>query len=221
MNDTLMNAINEVANLPDKDKVNIKGKFYTTVATRVDIFRKHFGSNAKLSTELVMHDLDRVVVKATAAVKVDGEFVEIGTGYAEEFRGAGMINKTSALENCDTSALGRALSACGMGGSEYASSFEVDNAINNKSEANSGKYKIMAADGVGVFKETNEPTAYLEYCKEYMGTPTDDKCKDLYAVNKWMVKSALKNSKGETKTALQKMVNLYEGEKVEEISQDA
>jgi hypothetical protein len=108
-----------------------------------------------------------------------------------------------------------------MGGSEYASSFEVDNAINNKSEANSGKYKVMAADGVAVLKETNEPTAYLEYCKEYMGTPTDDKCKDLYAVNKWMVKSALKNSKGETKTALQKMVNLYEGEKVEEVSQDA
>ena len=221
MNDTLMNAINEVANLPDKDKVNIKGKFYTTVATRVDIFRKHFGSNAKLSTELVMHDLDRVVVKATAAVKVDGEFVEIGTGYAEEFRGAGMINKTSALENCDTSALGRALSACGLGGSEYASSFEVDNAIHNKSDNNSGKYKIMDKDGVSVLKETNEPSAYLELCKEYMGTPTDDKCKVLFDKNKWMVKSALKNAKGETKTSLQKMVNLYEEVKVEEVSQDA
>ena len=215
-----MNAINEMTNLPDTDKVNIKGNFYTTVATRVDIFRKHFGSNAKLSTELVMHDLDRVVVKATAAVKVDGEFVEIGTGYAEEFRGAGMINKTSALENCDTSALGRALAACGMGGSEYASSFEVDNAINNKSESNSGKYKVMAADGVAVLKETNEPTTYLEYCKEYMGNPTDDKCKVLFDKNKWMVKSAMKNAKGDTKTSLRTMIDLYEGAKPEEVSQD-
>ena len=221
MNDTLINAINEVANLPDKDKVNIKGKFYTTVATRVDIFRKHFGSNAKISTDIVMHDLDRVVVKATVTVKTDGEFVDIGTGYAEEFRGAGMINKTSALENCDTSAIGRALSACGMGGSEYASSFEVDNAINNKSEANSGKYKVMAADGVTVLKETNEPSAYLALCKEYMGTPTDQDCIALYDINKWMVKSALKNAKGKEKDTLQKMVNLYEGVKVEEVSQDA
>ena len=39
------------------------------------------------------------------------------------------------MENCETSAVGRALSAAGLSGGEYASSFEVDNAINNKSKA--------------------------------------------------------------------------------------
>jgi hypothetical protein len=39
------------------------------------------------------------------------------------------------LENCCTSSIGRALAACGLSGGEYASSFEVDNAINNKAEA--------------------------------------------------------------------------------------
>ena len=55
--------------------------------------------------------------------------------FAEEFRGQGMVNKTSALENCCTSAIGRALASCGLGGGEYASGFEVDNAINNKEPA--------------------------------------------------------------------------------------
>jgi hypothetical protein len=59
----------------------------------------------------------------------------LATGHAEEYRGDGYINKTSAMENCETSAVGRALSAAGLSGGEYASSFEVDNAINNKSKA--------------------------------------------------------------------------------------
>jgi hypothetical protein len=214
MNDTLMNAINEVANLPDKDKVNIKGKFYTTVASRVSIFRKHFGSHAKLMTELVMHDLDRVVVKATVSVKTDGEFVEIGTGYAEEWRGAGMINKTSALENCDTSALGRALSACGMGGSEYASSFEVDNAIHNKSERPApvdGKHKLFAADGETVISHTDDPDDFLTICRKHIGDPTSEAHQKIYAASKWMIKSAMQSSrKKETKESFVKMIEAYE-----------
>ena len=68
MNDTLMNCINEVANLSNRDKINIKGKFYVAVDTRVDIFRKHFGSSATITTDIVTCDLDKVVVKATVVV---------------------------------------------------------------------------------------------------------------------------------------------------------
>jgi hypothetical protein len=53
----------------------------------------------------------------------------IATGIAEEKRGSSQINRTSALENCETSAIGRALAAAGYGGSEYASANEVENAI--------------------------------------------------------------------------------------------
>ena len=131
----LIEAINEIANLPNEDKQFIKGKYYTTVDKRLQSFRKVFGSNANITTEIIMNDLERVVVKATVFVYQDGKWVEIGNDYAEEFRNQGMVNKTSALENCCTSAIGRALANCGLGGGEYASGFEVDNAINNKESA--------------------------------------------------------------------------------------
>jgi hypothetical protein len=44
----------------------------------------------------------------------------IGTGYAEEVRGAGNVNRTSHVENCETSAIGRALANCGMAGSDMS-----------------------------------------------------------------------------------------------------
>ena len=113
MNDKLIEAINEIANLSNDDKQNIKGKFYTTVDKRLQTFRKHFGSNARITTKIIHHDLERVVVQATVSVYMDGSWREIGNDFAEEFRGQGMVNKTSALENCCTSAIGRALASCG------------------------------------------------------------------------------------------------------------
>ena len=42
----------------------------------------------------------------------------IATGYAEEVRGAGNVNRTSHVENCETSAVGRALANAGMAGTD-------------------------------------------------------------------------------------------------------
>ena len=53
-------------------------------------------------------------------------------GHAEEYRNANFINKTSALENCSSSSLGRCLAAFGLSGSEYASAEELVNALNNQ-----------------------------------------------------------------------------------------
>ena len=74
------------------------------------------------------HDDKRVIIHA--AIIKDG--VTIATGLAVEVRGSSQINKTSALENCETSAIGRALAAFGLGGSEYASANEVENAIHQQ-----------------------------------------------------------------------------------------
>ena len=208
MNDTLMNCINEVANLSNTDKINIKGKFYVAVDTRVDIFRKHFGSSATITTDIVTHDLERVVVKATVAVKADGDYLVIGSGYAEEFRGDGMVNKTSALENCETSAIGRALAACGLGGGAYASSFEVDNAINSKPANNTGKYKILDPSGTSL-KETNDPARFLVFCRTFMSNPKDAKCRELYSKNKLAVSAAMSKATGETQDSLLTLINLY------------
>ena len=112
----------------DNGKVQIHGKTYLTVAYRINDFR---GKNPLwgIQTELVTASDDIVIMKA---IVLDESDRIIGTGYAEEKRGSTQINRTSALENCETSAIGRALAACGYGGTEYASANEVENAIHQQ-----------------------------------------------------------------------------------------
>jgi hypothetical protein len=105
--------------------VNIHGKQYKTVNERVGEFREA-KSDWPITTELVS-DRDGVVIMKASVSNPDG--LVIGTGYAEEVRGSTNINKTSALENCETSAIGRALASIGLGGTEYASANEVSTAI--------------------------------------------------------------------------------------------
>lgn len=113
--------------MTDTGIVPIHGKQYKTVALRVSEFREKCGIDEDwgVVTELLSADADVVIMKA--AITHNG--VVIGTGHAEERRGSTQINKTSALENCETSAIGRALAACGFAGTEYASANEVQNAI--------------------------------------------------------------------------------------------
>ncbi len=105
--------------------VTIHGKEYKTVAERVsDIHNIHKDKSLSIETELVSWNEGIVIFKATVTTGC-GLF----TGYAYEREGASQINKTSALENCETSSIGRALAAAGYGGTEYASANEVQNAI--------------------------------------------------------------------------------------------
>ena len=122
--------------MTDTGKVNIHGKEYSTVALRVKEFREKHKLELSIVTELVERDDSTVVMKASI---LDGKQNPIATGYAEERRDASMINKTSALENCETSAIGRALAAFGMAGTEYASADEVANAISNQGETKAQK----------------------------------------------------------------------------------
>ena len=107
--------------------VNIRGREYRTVARRVSDFREQhpITDGWAILSEIVSVDAERVVMRASIAHA--GQVV--GVGYAEEVRASSTINKTSALENCETSAIGRALAACGFAGSEYASANEVEQAI--------------------------------------------------------------------------------------------
>lgn len=109
----------------DNGIVNIHGKQYQTVALRVKNFREaHPGFT--LSTEVLHRDAEIVVMKASI---LDDAGRLIATGHSEEKRAASTINKTSALENAETSAIGRALAAFGLGGTEFATADEVANAI--------------------------------------------------------------------------------------------
>jgi len=114
--------------------VKIHGKEYKTVALRIQEFReKH--PDFTIQTELVEANDMLVVMKATISM---GPQV-IATGYAEEVRTASKINRTSALENAETSAVGRALAFFGLGGSEIASADEVANAISQQNSQGSNE----------------------------------------------------------------------------------
>lgn len=112
--------------MKDTGIVNIHGKEYKTVAKRVDEFRKEYKQELGIQTSLVSIDERTVVIKAEI---INKEGFVIATGYAEENRQSSTINKTSALENCETSAIGRALANFGLAGGEYASADEVAQAI--------------------------------------------------------------------------------------------
>jgi hypothetical protein len=110
--------------------VTIHGREYETVALRVKKFREAH-ADWRLMTELVSRDEDCVVMRAVIA-NDKGEV--LATGHAEEYRSSSQINKTSALENAETSAIGRALAALGLGGTEFASADEVANAIHQQKQ---------------------------------------------------------------------------------------
>ena len=111
--------------------VKIHGKQYTTVSERCFSWREEHPDQT-MQSEIVFHDDKKVIVKSTI---FDAEGKIISTGHAEEVRSSSKINSTSALENAETSSLGRALSFHKYAGSEIASADEWANAIreqNNK-----------------------------------------------------------------------------------------
>lgn len=82
---------------------------YVPVADRLDKFRADHPTWG-LTSSLLFHDEKRVVVRASIS---DESGREVASGHAEEVRGQGNVNRTSALENAETSAWGRALAALG------------------------------------------------------------------------------------------------------------
>lgn len=112
---------------------DIKGKAYAEVPQRIKVFRCLFPEGF-IRTELVSDDAGRCVFRAEVGYyDEDGTAVVLGTGTAYEKESSSFINKTSYIENCETSAVGRALAMCGIGiDMSVASAEEVQNAIINQ-----------------------------------------------------------------------------------------
>jgi hypothetical protein len=84
---------------------------YETVEVRLEKFIKDY-ADFRISTELEVVEKDRYIVKAYL-YKTSADSVAWATGYAEEKITDRGVNATSALENCETSAIGRALANAG------------------------------------------------------------------------------------------------------------
>ena len=114
--------------------IDLKGKNYAMVPERVNAFRKLFPEGF-INTEIVSHDGTVVLMQAKVGYYTEaGTPVILGTGFAQEVRGKGMVNGTSYIENCETSAVGRALGflALGIDGGGICSAEELVNAVNNQ-----------------------------------------------------------------------------------------
>ena len=105
---------------------DIKGKAYAEVNERIKAFRQLF-PNGTIATEIVSCEGGVVVIKATATNE-DGSI--LATGHAYEKENSTFINKTSYIENAETSAVGRCLGMIGIGiDTSVASYEEVANAV--------------------------------------------------------------------------------------------
>jgi hypothetical protein len=134
----------------DNGLVDIHGKQYKTVALRVSEFREKYPieSGYAIHTEILHHNESVVIIQASI---LDSNQNIVAQGMAEEVRTQKGVNSTSALENAETSALGRALSAAGFGGTEYASADEVANAISGEA-MNDAMIKILNARLIEVYE---------------------------------------------------------------------
>ena len=118
---------------------NIKGKEYAEVNQRIKAFRMVYPEGC-IKTELVSNEDGVCVFKAEVYSGISAEDEEagyednlLGTGHAYERESSSFINKTSYIENCETSAVGRALGMCGFGiDTSVCSAEELNNAIINQ-----------------------------------------------------------------------------------------
>ena len=110
--------------------VDIKGKQYIMVNERIKEFRKQH-PNGQILTQIMANADGQIMFQAK--IIVDG--VLVATGHAKEVEGSTFINKTSALENSETSAVGRALGMYGIGiDTSIASAEEVGNAVKQQED---------------------------------------------------------------------------------------
>ncbi len=116
-------------------------KDYIEVNVRVEKFYERF-PNGRIVTELVSWSEGVVVMKAYAYRDIN-DSVPSATGHAYEKEGSTYINKTSALENCETSAVGRALAMLG---------FEIKKSIASKEEVGNAKLNQQQSKVIGEIK---------------------------------------------------------------------
>lgn len=153
---------------------NIKGKEYAEVNQRIKAFRMLYPEGT-IKTELLRDEDSKCIVRAEIWA---GETL-LGTGIAFEIQQSSYINKTSYIENCETSAVGRALAMCGLGiDTSVASKEEVENAI---AQQEATKKKTDAERMADAYPPEKEMIAFI---KENYDAENLAKMLDYYGVER-------------------------------------
>ena len=175
--DKLKSCINDFKKNLNGQTIKIHNNDYATVALRIGIFRRNLGTAATISTTMIHQDDKKVIVRAE--VFIDNKLVS--TGLAEELRAASRINQFSALENAETSAVGRALALLGLTNDRIASAEEVSGAIVQQSQqltkalseldkvSHLGSYKSWLTTNQKLMQtvKINNPLAYAEFVEKF------------------------------------------------------
>lgn len=118
----------------DMTGIDVKGKNYVMVNSRVTAFRKLFPEGF-IDTNIISLENGTVVMKAEVGYYENGNRIILGTGLAYEKETTSYINRTSFIENCETSAVGRALGFLALGnGNSICSAEELVNAIKTQEQ---------------------------------------------------------------------------------------
>jgi hypothetical protein len=151
---------------------NIRGKQYVEVNERIKFFRQEEQyKNWSLITEFPVLDSEQCVCKASIA---DTEHRIIATGHAHEVQGSSNINKTSYVENCETSAIGRALAMLGIGiDTSIASANEVSDAIAKQEASEQPVENIMDKSVAYIKSQTDKKKAFESIMSKYKDSLTE------------------------------------------------
>lgn len=161
--------------------IEVKGKVstYVEVNERIKAFRKVFPEGFIL-TDMVSNNDGLCVFRAEVGYYVGGELkVVLGTGTAYENEGSSFINKTSYIENCETSAVGRALGMAGFGIDDDVASAEEIKGTQAQSEADKEANKQKALNDLRAMYEKNGGKTWNKYLAEIA---PDGMTNDIYKV---------------------------------------
>lgn len=138
---------------------DIKGKNYAEVNQRIKAFRMVYPTGT-IETQLVSNENGICIFKAIVGfIDENNNLVILGTGNAYEKEGSSFINKTSYIENCETSAVGRALGMAGFGiDVSIASAEEVQNAMQQQDEIQAQELgeKLLGSKEIDILQKTAE-----------------------------------------------------------------
>lgn len=210
------------ATLLKNEKTGKEIGYYAEVNQRIKIFRMLYPEGT-IETEMLSNENGVCVFKASV-YSYAGEMQQtsegiynyqtrrlLGTGHAYEKENSTFINKTSYIENCETSAVGRALAMCGIGiDKSIASAEEVINAVNNQEPTEEEAKTFIFESGKNKGKSIEEVyDTNKQYLQWWLDNGQNERIKQMIMlVTDLKPTEALTNEQYKLITKLQELVNV-------------